>query len=570
MKVERRWIKTSYSGNELTDLINNYGFSRPIAIALAARGISAKNVNSYFNASLKDLSSPYRIPDMQKAAKRLWEALRKDEHILIHGDFDVDGITASALLARVLAENGAKVSVFIPKRFDTGYGFSPESLDRTIEDGKYNLLVTVDCGITSVEAVEKAKTLGIDVIITDHHEQGAKLPNALAIVNPKVHAETSDLSCLAGVGVAFKTAHAFLNYGMENGLIFNKLDLREVLDLVALGTIADIVPLTGESRILAKHGINRLKKQIRPGIRALCEISHVNNINSNKVSYKLAPHINAAGRLGDPKIAYDLLVTNSIVDAMKLANTLKEYNLERRSKENTIFKNVESLIEEKIKIYEHHSILVYGDNWHQGIVGNVASRISREYNRPSIVLTVIDGVAYGSGRSAADINLVEILSESADILLRFGGHPMAVGLSLDPKNLEELSMRFEKAVKEKLPSESMLPTEMYVGDIFISEINNDFFEELSNMEPFGYMNEEPVFRLMDLSVPYLTTAGKLHTRGYLKDINGHSIPFIHFNVTPDQLPPSPWNVLATPQLNEYNNYKAPQLRIVDIKNADIV
>jgi single-stranded-DNA-specific exonuclease len=566
--VEKRWLKIKYSATELSELINGFGFSRPIAIALAARGVSPKNVRSYFDASLNELSSPYRIPDMEKAAKRLWEALRKDEHILIHGDFDVDGVTASALLARVLAENGAKVSVFIPQRFDTGYGFSPESLDRSIDEDKFNLLVTVDCGITSVEAVEKARTLGIDVIITDHHEQGAVLPDAYAIVNPKIHDETSDLSCLAGVGVAFKTAHAFLKYGMENGLIFQKLDLREVLDLVALGTIADIVPLVGESRILAKNGIKRLKKQIRPGVRALCEISHVNNINSNKVSYKLAPHINAAGRLGDPKIAYDLLVTNSIVDAMKLADTLKTYNLERRAKENAIFKNVESLIEEKIKIYEHHSILVYGDNWHQGIVGNVASRISREYNRPSIVLTVIDGVAYGSGRSAADINLVEILAESADILLRFGGHPMAVGLSVDPVNLDELCVRFEKAVKKKLPPESMLPTVKYDGDIFISEITNELFDELANMEPFGYMNEEPIYRLTNLSVPYFTSAGKLHTRGYLKDINNHSIPFIFFNVSPDQLPKSPWNVLATPQLNEYNNNKSPQLRIIDVKTAE--
>ena len=452
--MERQWLKTKYSASDLGDLINQCGFSRPIALALAARNVTANNVNTYFNASLKELSSPFRIPDMQKAAKRLWDALKNDEQILIHGDFDVDGVTASALLARVLSDNGAKVSVFIPQRFDTGYGFSPESLERTFCDIKYKLLITVDCGITSIEAVEKANELGIDVIITDHHEQGLELPKAFAIVNPKIHDEINDLACLAGVGVAFKTAHAFTKYGLDNGYIFNKPDLREVLDLVALGTIADIVPLTGESRILAKNGIRRLKKQIRPGIRALCEISHVNNINSNKVSYKLAPHINAAGRLGDPKIAYDLLVTNSIVDAMKLAEVLKEYNLERRAKENAIFEEVEFQILEKIKTHEYASILVSGENWHQGIVGNVASRISREYNRPSIVLTIIDGLAYGSGRSAANINLVDILSESSDILTRYGGHPMAVGLSLDPSNINELSIRFEQAVRAKLPMES--------------------------------------------------------------------------------------------------------------------
>ena len=568
--MEKRWLKKKYSATELSKLINNHGFSRPIALALAARGIASKNVETFFKASLGDLSSPYRIPGIENAAKRLWDALKKDEHILIHGDFDVDGVTASALLVKVLTDNGAKVGVFIPQRFDTGYGFSPESLDRALEKEKYQLLVTVDCGITSYEAVEKANSLGIDVIITDHHEQGDKLPDAHSIINTKVYDSTRDLSYLAGVGVAFKMAHAFLKYGIENSLIFQHFDLNEVLDLAALGTIADIVPLIGENRILAKNGIKILGKQIRPGIRALCEISHVDHINSNKISYKLAPHINAAGRLGDPIIAYELLVTNSIVDAMRLAEKLKECNLERRAKENAIFEEVESQIYEKIKMHENHSILVYGENWHQGIIGNVASRISRDYNRPSIVLTIIDGEAYGSGRSIANINLVNILSKSSDLLNRYGGHPMAVGLSLDPKNITTLAKRFEKAVSEQLSEESLIPAIEYDGDIFISEITDDFFEELANMEPFGYMNEEPIFRITNLSVPYLTTAGKLHSRGYVKDANNHSLPFIIFNVLPTSLPPAPWTILATPQLNDYYNYKSPQLRIVDIKTSTTI
>lgn len=568
--MEKRWIKKKYSAAELSKLINKFGFSRPISLALATRGITSKNVDTFFKSSLDDLSSPYRIPDMQKAAKRLWESLKNDEHILIHGDFDVDGVTASALLAKVLTENGAKVSVYIPQRFDTGYGFSPDSLEKSFKIEPYQLLVTVDCGITSNDAVKKANILGVDVIITDHHEQGEELPEAFAIINTKIHESTNDLSCLAGVGIAFKLAHAFLKYGIENGLIFQHFDLRDVMDLVALGTIADIVPLIGENRILAKNGIKILSKQIRPGVRALCEISNIDNINSNKISYKLAPHINAAGRLGDPKIAYELLVTSSIVDAMRLAETLKKCNLERRAKEHAIFEEVESQIYEKIKIQDNHSILVYGDNWHQGIVGNVASRISRDYNRPSIVLTVINGEAYGSGRSTANINLVDILSESSDILNRYGGHPMAVGLSLDPDKIPILAKRFEEKVRSQLSKDSLMPAIEYDGDIFISEITDNFFEELSNMEPFGYMNEEPVYRITNLSVPYLSTAGKLHSRGYVKDINNHSLPFIVFNVLPGSLPPAPWTVLATPQLNEYYKYKSPQLRILDVKTSDFI
>jgi single-stranded-DNA-specific exonuclease len=495
-------------------------------------------------------------------------AIKKGEHILIHGDFDVDGITASAVMSWILSQNGANVNVFIPLRLDTGYGFTPESLERALGMYKCDVLVTVDCGITSNEAVEKANSLGIDTIITDHHMQGAELPDASITINTKLHPELSDLHCLAGVGTAFKLAHAITKYGLENNLIFNRIDLREVLDLVALGTVADIVPLVGENRILTKFGLKILGRQIRPGVRALCDISGISHvIKSSDIAFKLAPYINAAGRLGDPNIAYQLLVTDSIVDALRLAQKLKEYNIQRRAKEREIFNEAESQIYEKIKINEAFSILIYGENWHQGVIGNVASRIARDYNRPSIALTVIDGQAYGSGRSSANVDLVGILSESADILTRYGGHPMAVGLSLLPSDIEALCLRFETSMRKVLTKENLIPKIEYDGDIFISEVNDEFFEEMSKLEPFGHTNSQPIFRLTNLSVPYKTLAGQDHTRGYVRDGNSDSIGFIAFNIKPENLPSPPWNILATPQINKHNNRVSQQLRIVDIKSS---
>lgn len=568
---ENKWVSKTFSVKELDKIIKEHGLSRPIAQILACRDIFSDNVEEFFNATLNELSSPYELPGTEKASARLWEAIKKDEHILIHGDFDVDGLTSSALLSWVLAESGANVSVFIPHRLDTGYGFTLESLDNALKTYKCNLLVTVDCGITSNETIDRAKELGIDVIITDHHEQGSRLPAAYAIINSKIHPELKKLHCLAGVGAAFKLAHAFIKYGVDNGLVFKKIDLKEVLDLVALGTVADIVPLLGENRILTKYGLKVLSRQVRPGIRALCEITGVNgSLKSIDIAFKLAPYINAAGRLGDPGVAYNLLNTTSIVEAMNLVKQLKDYNNQRRAKEKEIFEEAESQIYQTIKMNEAYSILIYGQNWHQGVIGNVASRIARDYNRPTIVLTIIDGQAYGSGRSSANVNLVNILAGSDDILTRYGGHPMAVGLSLNPKDIELLKKRFEDSVSSVISQENLVPHIEYDGDIYIPEFDQKFFEELESLEPFGFGNLQATYRLINLSVPYVKATGQGHCKGYLKDSNNYSIQFIAFNFSEDKLPAPPWDVLAVPQMNNYNGVMTPQVSIIDIKHSSNV
>ena len=258
-----------------------------------------------------------------------------------------------------------------------------------------------------------------------------------------------------------------------------------------------------------------------------------------------------------------------MVEAMKLADQLREYNLDRRNKEQEIFNEAESQIYETVKMAESSSLLIYGKNWHQGVIGNVASRIAREYNRASIVHTIIDDYAYGSGRGSSKINLVSVLSECSDLLTRYGGHPMAVGLSLKQENVPELKIRFENAVRKVFTPQDLIPQIDYDGEISISELTDAFYRELENLEPFGHSNAMPIYRLSNLSVPHLSNSNSQHSKGYLRDSSGRSIPFIAFNVNPSSLPPQPWDILAIPQLNDYHGSSQPQLRLVDVKSSHI-
>ena len=352
--------------NIIQDLIRRKNIPRAVAMYLAARGISAEEADHYFNNSFADLTDPYRFPGMDVAVKRLWLAIRNRERILIHGDYDTDGITATSLLSWVLEKNGAVVSSFLPHRFDDGYGFTPESLAKALETAPTpcKVLVTVDCGINSCPAVAEAAAKGIDVIITDHHEPGEGASPALAVINPKVHRELADMHQLSGVGVAFKLAHAFVKYGRDNNLGGYATEMQDVLDFVALGTVADIVPLLGENRILVKYGMETLRKQLRPGIRALIEVAHVDaSISPSDITFKLAPRINAAGRLGNAISALQLLNASNIVDAYKFADMLESFNQRRQAKEQEIFSEAKRQVESDPFFDKSITITAAGEGW---------------------------------------------------------------------------------------------------------------------------------------------------------------------------------------------------------------
>lgn len=567
---ERVWEICETDVSRVNFIIEEAGVTRPTAIVLATRGIDAENVNEFLNPSLRNIGDPYLLPGTKVAAKRLWEAICRSEQIVIHGDYDTDGITASALLAWVLRKNGGNVRCYLPHRIDDGYGLTADSVDKAISN-RCDLLITVDCGITSYDAARRAAELNLDLIITDHHTPGAEELPALAVVDPKL-AGPDNIRELAGVGVAFKVAHAFLKYGREHNLCGEDTDMRICLDLVALGTVADIVPLQNENRIFVKHGLNVLAMQHRPGVHALCEISGSSDaITTSDITYRLAPRINATGRVGDPNDSLSLLESDNVVEAGELAKILDAKNRERQMIEEEVVREAEAQIARRYDLEKARSIVVWSESWHQGVVGIVASRLTRRYHRPSIVLTRdSSGQFTGSARSIRLLNLVNVLDECADYLTRFGGHAMAAGLSLKEENLENFCVQFDKAVQKVLAVESMNPILNICGEVTFDELDDVFFQELKMLEPFGHGNPEPFFISRRVYPERKLPVGRQHTRGVLVDEGNFRMQFIAFSRLPHEFPPPPWDVVYTPHINYYNNQAIPQLRVYDVRHsADI-
>ena len=566
--MQKSWHVPEISNKRIKDICHNYALSRLSAIILSNRKLPLEDIEDFLKPRLKNLTDPFLIPGIETAVIRIWKAIHDKERILIFGDYDTDGVTSTALLSWVLRWHGAKVDSYLPKRLEEGYGLTVESFEKSVNG--HSLIVTVDCGITSSDAIDYANSKDIDVIVTDHHEPSKKLPNALAVINPKLHQDLENLHILAGVGVCFKLCHALIKFGREKNLIENPLDLKDGLDFVALGTVADIVPLKGENRCLVKNGLRILANQKRPGIRALIEISGIDdNLKSQDISFKLAPRINAAGRLGDAEDALDLLLTPNIVDAYPIAENLDDVNRERQSYEKAIFREVQKQLE-SMKLEEQSSFVLAGRNWHPGVIGIVASKLVQKYYRPIIVLSILEnGELYGSGRSVEGVNLVEVLSNCRDFLSQFGGHPMAIGLRMREENFSQFKEIFEIEIKRHCAENAIKfkPVLTLEGDGLLHELNDQFFNELESFQPFGNSNPAPIFRFNNVQPRNMTAVGKEHTRGKICDNRGFQIRFIAFGWKLNDFPMTPWSVVGTPEINRYNGYCNPQIQLLDVKNV---
>ncbi len=562
-----RWEIAKTDNQAVQALMSDFGLPRPIALVLVSRGIAPEQLNSFLDPKLQDLIDPFVLPDMQKAVERMWLAIQRNERIVIHGDYDADGITSTVLLAWVLRENGAQIDCFLPHRMEDGYGLTSESVLKAVAE-QHKLLITVDCGITSCEATDTANANGIDVIITDHHQPGDHIPKAFAVLNPKLHPELEELQCLAGVGVCFKLCHGFIKFGRERGLGGMHFDLKEGMDLVAMGTVADIVPLLGENRTLVRHGMKVLSAQRRPGIRALCDLVRLNDrISPEDVTYRLAPRLNAAGRLGDPEVALRLLQARSIVDAYPLADHLDDFNRQRQCHEERAFASAKRQVT-RLCIDDRFTLVAKGENWHRGVIGIVASRLSHEYHRPTIVLSIDEkGDVHGSGRSIRGINLVDALRHCSSFLTRYGGHPMATGLALTLEHLQGFEDAFETAIRNFCNGQwDFTPCINIEGDVRFDELSEHFFLELERLGPFGHSNPAPLFRFHNVVPERIMPAGRDHTRGILADATGQRIQFIAFGRRPDSFPKSPWYVVAVPEINIFRGSRNPQLQVIDLRS----
>ena len=482
-------------------LQNELNISKTLADILVGRGLKEfDECRSFFNPTLSELNDPFLFNQMDKVVNRIVSAISHSEPICIHGDYDVDGITGTSVVVRILRKLGAKCNYYLPNRLVDGYGISKDAIEKIANDGN-KLIISVDCGITAVEEAQFASEIGIDLIITDHHEPQEVLPDAYAIIDQKVQGENYPDKNLAGVAVGFKVAQAVC-------LRMNAPDSfwLDELDLVSIGTAADIVPLIGENRIIAKFGYEKLQFSNNLGIKALLKEQGIegNKISTADVVFKLAPSINAAGRLGEPTRGVKLFLSDDVAECSIFARELVAVNLERRAFDEKVQKEALLWASENID-FENEYVVVAGDeNWHAGVIGISASKMVEHFCRPAFLFSIDKetGEAKGSGRGIEGVDLVSALTECSDILNKFGGHKMAAGASLDAKNLPEFRKRFNEAIKKQVKFEQLVPIIKVDSEVTVPQLTPKFFNIIKRMEPFGPGNMRPLFYSKNLNLNY--------------------------------------------------------------------
>lgn len=474
-----------------TELASKYANCPPISELLVQRGVtSVEEAERFFHPSLKDLHDPFLMPDMDKAVNRLNRALGSKEKILVFGDYDVDGTTSVALVYKYLQNFYSNIDYYIPTRYDEGYGISLRAIDEAHAAG-VKLIIILDCGIKAIDEIKYAKSLGIDFIICDHHVPDDELPPAVAILNPKLEGSTYPCSHLSGCGVGFKFMQAFAK---SNGITGNELE--NMLDLVAVSIAADIVPMVGENRVMAYWGLKRLNSNPNVGLRAIIKICQLSNreITISDVIFKIGPRINASGRMQSGREAVELLVSRDFTDAYQKAKNIDQYNKDRKELDKRITEEANAILEKhNERLNDKKSIVIYNKDWHKGIIGIVASRLTELYYKPAVVLTLSNGLATGSSRSVQGFDVYSAIDAQRDLLENFGGHTYAVGLSLKEENIPEFRRRFEEYVAKNILPSQLTPQLDIDAYLTFAEITPEFLSYLRRFNPFGPGNLKPVF-----------------------------------------------------------------------------
>jgi single-stranded-DNA-specific exonuclease len=563
--MQRRWILPTVLDEVLTRrLAAELGIPVAVASLLTARGFSTSEQAAHFlDPRLASLRAPEEIPGISKASERLQEAIHSHERITLYGDYDVDGITSLAILCRYLRAAGVEVSCFIPDRSKEGYGLTAKGIERCLKTHHPDLLIAVDCGTNSrTEALILQKN-ECDLVILDHHEPSEEIALSVcaALVNPKLG---TDFHYLCSAGIVFKLCHAMQKMNPIPGC-----DLRDYLDLVAVGTVADIVPLQGENRIFVRAGLRQLAHSRWCGLQSLLHIAGANApYTPSDVGFKIGPRINAAGRLGSAEEALALFLTDDTVEAGRIAAQLELQNRERQTIEREVTFQAEEWVERNFDPARDATIVLGERHWHQGVVGIVASRIARRWHRPTLVIGFDEtGTGKGSGRSIEGLPLVEALSRCAQMLDGYGGHDMAAGLSLQEDRLGELRIHFERATRELINVEELIPRLHLDVELDLSEASEEWLISQEQLAPFGTSNTQPLLfsRRVTLASPPRILKEK-HLR--LELLSGRRRrDAIWFNASTDQLPRTPWDIAYTVNRNTWQGRDEAQIQIVAVRSA---
>lgn len=560
--MNKKWECYAVDENKVNELVEKFGISGILSRILVNKNITQKDeIDLFMNPTRKDFHDPFLMPDMEIIVDRVLQAIEQKEKIMIYGDYDADGITSITVLKSFLEERGLEVASYIPNRLDEGYGLNKTALKKIYDDG-YRLIITVDCGISGIEEVDYANSLGMEVLITDHHEPAETLPKAVAVVDAKRKDNKYPFNQLAGVGVVFKLIQA----------ISIKLDLEEkeylkYLDIVCIGTISDIVPLIDENRVIAKLGLKLIAQTKNIGLKALLEVIGFKNIDSTTISFGVAPRINACGRMGDEQVALDLFLEKDYDKAKKLAIKLNEYNIERQTIEKSIFDEATEKIEKNEK--DKACIIVGSEGWHHGIIGIVASKVTEMYFKPSILICFEGNDGKGSGRSIPGFDLHDALTECSDYLEKFGGHSMAVGVTVSRDKFELFKNKFEEYAKSH-DIDKIIPVINIDSELSLKDIDIDSVKSLQKLEPYGEANKMPVFMIRNLKINSIRalSEGK-HLKLTLKD-DGYMINAIGFNMgnlSNEYLIDDKVDVIGNLDINSFNGNDSIQLILKDIRKA---
>ena len=563
--MQRRWILPATPDAVPTRrLAVELGIPDVVAILLSARGFSTPDEATLFlDPRLASLRPPEEIPGISEAVTRLNEAVRLKERITLYGDYDVDGVSSVTILCRYLRLAGADVECFIPDRAKEGYGLSSQGVGRCLRENMPNLVVAIDCGTNSRKEAEQLRKAGCELLVLDHHEPEVETvaPLCAALVNPKLGA---DFHYLCSAGIVFKLCHA-----MQKVQPIDDVDLRDFLDLVAVGTVADIVPLVGENRIFVKAGLRQLSQSRWAGLHALLHVAGASAPYSpSDIGFKIGPRINAAGRLGSATEALLLLLTDDANEATRIAAQLDQQNRERQAVERDVTHQAEEWVAGNFDPGRHATIVAGKRNWHQGVVGIVASRIARRWHRPTLIVGFDEtGVGKGSGRSIEGLPLVEALGRCSELLDAFGGHDMAAGLSLQESNLEELRERFESATRQLISDEDLIPRLRLDAELDLGLVDDHWLDTQDRLAPFGTSNAQPLLfsRGVSPSSPPRVLKEK-HLRLELKS-SGRRRNAIWFNASLDALPRPPWDVAYTVNRNTWQGRDEAQIQIVAIRTS---
>lgn len=560
--MNKKWEICKINEEDINKICEENNLSQLIGSILASKKIISKDeIREFLNPTRDDFHDPFLMPDMEKAVERILIAIQNKEKIIIYGDYDVDGITSVTVLKKFLEEQGLKTGEYIPNRLNEGYGLNKEAVKNISEQG-YTLIITVDCGISCIEEIEYAKELGMEVIVTDHHEPGEIIPDCLAVVDAKRKDNKYPFNQLAGVGVVFKLVQSIsLKLNLE------AKEYLKYLDIVCVGTISDIVPLIDENRVITKLGLKLVEKTRNIGLKTLLESTGYKEINSTTISFGIAPRINACGRMGEEKEALELFLTNNIQEAKQISERLNQYNIERQETEKQIFKQAIQEIEEENK--DVPCIILGKEGWHHGIIGIVASKVTDIYFKPSILICFEGEEGKGSGRSIPGFDLHDAVMNCNTYVEKFGGHSMAIGINVKKENFEKFKKEFEEYVQNSHIND-IIPIIKIDKEIDLRKINIQDIRDLKLLEPYGEANKMPLFLIKNMKIQSIRTLSegkhiklKLGIDNYIADAIGFNMG----NIAEQYLIGDRVDVVGSLEINDFGDNENIQINLKDIRKT---